>query len=189
MRPVALSDQIAVGEMPSLDEITVLAKAGFRSLINAQPDGELARHLSADAIADAAARAGMTTVHIPIESRRPSEDRIQAFASALATLPLPAYACCYSGARAAAGWALAAAPTMRVEDIVASCTSAGYDMAFFLPELARRHAAAAVRPGPTAAQPIAAQPESSTAIASWQAKSPPPDLPRPASAGGFAVSG
>ena len=186
MRPIALSDEIAVGEVPTREEIAILAKAGFRSILNAQPDGEVTRHLSASAAGEAAATAGMAYAHVPIESRRPLDERIAAYAAAMAGLPRPIFTCCYSGARAAAGWALAVAPQVPPAAIVAACNAAGYDIASILPEIERRHAGlpspfqtpgAAAFDGPAVAPP--SEPEPLRLVV----------LPRAATAGGFAVSG
>ena len=110
MVPVALSDAVAVGEMPTAEHIKILAEAGFRSILNAQPDGEVERLLSAAEAGSLARALNLEYRHIPIESRRPSDLQIGAFRAALAELPKPIYACCYSGSRAAAAWALTAAP-------------------------------------------------------------------------------
>ena len=139
MRPVALSDEIAVGEIPSADEIAILARAGFRSLINVQPEGEVERLLSAADVAAGAEAAGMKYAHVPVASRRVPNDKVEAFAQAMISLPRPIYACCYSGARAAAAWALAVSSAMPPADIVANCSTAGFDMSALLPELEQRH--------------------------------------------------
>jgi uncharacterized protein (TIGR01244 family) len=139
MRPVALSDEIAVGEMPSADEIAILAKAGFRSVLNVQPDGEVDRLLASTVMAASAEAAGLKYDHIPVATRRVPDDTVAAFAKAMVTLPRPIYACCYSGARAAAAWALAVAPAMKPHDIASTCSTAGYDMSALVPELERRH--------------------------------------------------
>ncbi len=159
MRPVALSDEIAVGEIPSADEIAILARAGFRSLLNVQPEGEVERLLTAAEVAEGAAAAGMKYAHVPVASRRVPEEKVAAFAQAMVSLPRPIYACCYSGARAAAAWALAVSSAMAPADIVANCNTAGFDISALLPELERRHRgpvappAAAMTPPPTAATP------------------------------------
>lgn len=215
MRPVALSDEIAVGEMPSVDEIAILAKAGFRSILNVQPDGEVERLLSAVETGKGAAAASLNYAHLPVSSRRVPDDVVAAFANAMVTLPRPIYACCYSGARAAAAWALAVAPTMAPVDIAGSCAAAGYDMSSLLPDLERRHAprsaippaVAALATSPLVPDAVVAGPATltpqvpspATAVASAE---PAPTtaaaaisateriiFPRAAGAGGFAVSG
>ena len=213
MRPVALSDAIAVGEVPTREEISILAKAGFRSLLNVQPDGEVERLPSADEIGKAAVAAGIAYAATAIESRRPDDDSIAAFGKTMSELPLPIYACCYSGARAAAAWALAMAPSMMPSAIAAACAGAGYDMSALQADLERRHAGIAAAPAsPLAAAPVAAEPVATppvqavqmpvtaapqatgstlmTSAAAAVAKSAEMIVfPRAATAGGFAVSG
>lgn len=169
MRPVALSDEIAVGEMPSADEIIVLAKAGFRSLLNVQPDGEVDR-LPTTAQTEAGVQAaGMKYAYVPVVSRRVSDATVAAFADAMMTLPRPIYACCYSGARAAAAWALAVAPTMAPGDIVSTCSAAGFDMSSLVPDFERRYgktaaasSAPALAEGQIAVTPDLAAPAAAT---------------------------
>jgi uncharacterized protein (TIGR01244 family) len=201
MRPVALSDELAVGEVPEADQIAILAKAGFRALLNVQPDGEISRFPDAMTTRKAAEAAGLAYAHVPVESRRPSEDRIKHFADAMAALPKPIYAYCYSGGRAAAAWALATAATAHPATIVQALETAGYDTSSLRGALERRKAglpafevlppvviaASAKAPeqrAAAAASGIAPATEVETAI------SPPTIiLPRAASAGGFAVPG
>jgi sulfide:quinone oxidoreductase len=214
MVPVALSDTIAVGEVPTAAEIEILAKAGFRSLLNTQPEGEVERHLTSAQAEFAAKGSGLAYRHLPVESRRPSEATVSAFAQALTFLPKPIYACCYSGARTAAAWALAAAPHMETERIASACLAAGYDIDFLRPAIEERRkrvaseaageTSAAAAAGDGAAAPPAnglahANGTGSAAgggngAAQTVASEPPPALqptilPRAGSAGGFAVSG
>lgn len=148
MMPVALSDVIAVGEVPTAEQIVILAKAGFRSLINTQPDGEVGRLMPSAEVAEHATKAGMAYRHVPIESRRPPATAIDAFDEAVSTLPRPIYACCYSGARTAAAWALAAARHEDPAKVIDACTAAGYDMSFMKSALAARFAEAQAAPEP-----------------------------------------
>ena len=190
MRPVALSDEIAVGEVPTPDQIVILAKAGFRSVLNAQPDGEVARFISAADAQKLAQAAGLEYAHVPIENRNPADKAIRDFSDAMAWLPRPIYACCYSGARAAAGWALALAPGKQPADLAAALEDAGYDATSLLPALERRHAGLTIS-GPAAAESAAAAVVSQQAITSEAALASKPIiiLPRAATDGGFAVAG
>jgi sulfide:quinone oxidoreductase len=194
MRPIALSDEIAVGEVPQADEIPILARAGFRSLINVQPDGEVMRLADAASLQLAAAAAGLAYVHLPIESRLPSETRIKGFAEAMASMPRPIYAYCYSGGRAAAAWALAVAPQTSPAKIVQALELAGFDASSLSAALDRRHA------GLEAFEQQPAVPTTPVAdagtVATEAAKAPEKAseavlivLPRAASDGGFAVPG
>jgi uncharacterized protein (TIGR01244 family) len=207
MRPVPLSDEIAVGEVPRAEEIPILAKAGFRSLLNAQPDGEIERFADAAVTRGAAEAVGLVYAHVPIESRLPSEDQIKVFSDALAALPRPIYAYCYSGGRAAAAWALSSASNVPPSQVIQALEAAGYDASSLKPALERRHAglpafevpppamtsastnaphegAPAVTAPMTAAIETPSQPFEMAAPAA-----PAIVLPRAASAGGFAVPG
>lgn len=188
MVPVALSDVIAVGEVPTAAEIEILAKAGFRSLLNTQPDGEVARFAPSDATKALAEAAGLTYRHLPLTSRRPDEAALTAFATALQDMPRPIYACCYSGARTAAAWALAAAPHQDPASIVEACGKAGYDIEFLRPRLEERRASA--KPAGTPAVDFVAKVLPSDAAPPTMPQLKPSVLtPRAASAGGFAVAG
>ena len=196
MRPIALSDEIAVGEMPAADEIAILAKAGFRSILNVQPDDEVPRVLTAAAVGQASGAVGLSYAHVAIASRRPDEASLRAFAGAMAQLPKPIYGCCYSGARAAAAWALTMAPEMAPHEIETVCTTAGFDMTSLRAEILRRHETAHVPVAVQAAPEIKAAAVSAGADTSTAARLPASSAagtfaiwPRAGSDGGFAVSG
>jgi sulfide:quinone oxidoreductase len=184
MVPVALSDVIAVGEVPTADEVEILGKAGFRAILNTQPDGEVDRLMSsaeAKAIAEAS---GLVFQHLPIPSRRPDPATLSAFATALNELPRPIYACCYSGARTAAAWAIAAARHQEPAEIIKACAAAGFDISFLEPRLIEarngaRHAEPAANGNTVVSAPAPAVPTLQPSIL----------IPRAASAGGFAVAG
>lgn len=187
MVPVALSDVIAVGEVPTADEVAILAKAGFRALLDTQPDGEVARLMPAADVKAMAEAAGLVFLHLPITSRRPDDATLTAFAKALADMPRPIYACCYSGARTAAAWALAAAAHDTPDAIIASCSAAGYDIEFLRDRLIeRRRAATADRVATLAVATVTATPSQPPVLPKL---TPSVLIPRAASAGGFAVAG
>jgi uncharacterized protein (TIGR01244 family) len=216
MRPIPLSDEIAVGEVPRAEEIPILAKAGFRSLLNAQPDGEVERFADAMVTRGAAEAVGLAYAHVPIESRLPSEEQIKIFSDALAALPRPIYAYCYSGGRAAAAWALSAVSTAPPSQVIQALEAAGYDASSLKLALERRHAglsafeatapktiatdgtnASVVGPAlaPALAPALTVDPTAPSAVIPAQASATPAHpvpakvLPRAASAGGFAVPG
>lgn len=140
MIPVALSDVVAVGEMPTAEGVAILAKAGFRSILNSQPDGEVQRHIAGADLQAAAKANGLGYAYVPTETRRPDEATIVAFKAAATDLPKPIYACCYSGSRSAALWALAIAKDAQPDAIIKACQDAGYSIDFLRDELAERHA-------------------------------------------------
>jgi uncharacterized protein (TIGR01244 family) len=183
MVPVALSDVIAVGEVPTAEEVEILAKAGFRAILNTQPDGEVDRLMSSADAKAVAEKAGLVFQHLPIPTRRPDAATLSAFATALTALPRPIYACCYSGARTAAAWAIAAARHQEPADIMKACAAAGYDITFLEKRLVE------ARTGAANVEPAANGNASAAPTANVPTLKPSILIPRAASAGGFAVAG
>lgn len=135
MQPIVVSDILAVGEVPTPEHLEILAKAGFKSVINSQPDGEVARFADSDAIGADAKRHGLGYIYAPIASRHPSHYELALFRQALKELPAPIYAFCYSGARSAAAAALVLAGQHEPDAIIRDFGAAGFDIAGLKPWL------------------------------------------------------
>ena len=135
MKPIVVSDVLAVGEVPSPEQLDILAKAGFKSVINNQPDGEVERFASSDAMGADAKRLGLGYVYAPIGSRHPSHYELALFRQALKELPAPIYAFCYSGARSAAAAAFVLAGQHEPDAIIKDFGEAGFDISGLKPWL------------------------------------------------------
>lgn len=135
MTPIVVSDVLAVGEFPTAEQLGILAKAGFKSIINNQPDGEVERFPGSASIAADAKRVGLGHAYAPITTRTPSSDELAAMAKALETLPAPIYAFDYSGARAAAAAAFLLTAVMEPDAIVAEFGQCGFDVSALKPWL------------------------------------------------------
>lgn len=135
MKPIVVSEILAVGEFPTGEQIAILAKAGFRSIVNNQPDGEVGRFPADAMLSAAAAASGLAYAYAPLSSRTPDNLELDRYRKALAALPAPVYAFCYSGARSAAGAALLMAATVPVAEVLARFEGTGHDMASLRPWL------------------------------------------------------
>lgn len=135
MKPIVVSDVLAVGEVPSPEHLEILAKAGFRSVVNVQPDGEVDRLPGNAALAAEAAKVKLAYAYAPLRSRTPSPAELEAFATALKSLPAPIYGFCYSGSRAAAGCALLLTESMEPDTIIAQFAAADFDVSALKPWL------------------------------------------------------
>jgi len=95
-----ITDQVCVAPQLQPTDMAELARLGFRSVINNRPDFEHGpdQPSSAD-IAQAAAAAGLTYRHLPVNGAYQSPEEIAAFAQLMAELPKPVLAFCRSGAR------------------------------------------------------------------------------------------
>ena len=144
MKPIVVSDILAVGEVPTPDQMDILAKAGFRSVVNNQPDGEVDRFPGSAALAADAKKHGLGYAFAPLTSRTPSASELQDYATALRALPAPIFAFCYSGARSAAGCALLLTETMEPDAIVRQFADAGFEVDSLRPWLDDERARRAV---------------------------------------------
>ncbi|MDX2156221.1 MAG: sulfur transferase domain-containing protein [Hyphomicrobiaceae bacterium] len=165
MKPVVVSEVLAVGEFPTSEQIEILAKAGFKSLLHNQPDGEVARFPAAADVESQARRHGLAFAYAPLSSRTPPPEELARYESAVKSLPSPIYAFCYSGSRAAAACALLLTERFEVQALIAQFGEAGFDIEGLRPwleeERARRTGAEAEATAAAASSAIA--PSSSAA--------------------------
>jgi len=118
-------------------EVSVAASNGVTLIINNRPDGEaLGQPKSAD-IAAAAAAAGITYVHIPVDRSGISADHIAAFDQAIEQANGgKILAFCRSGTRSILVRSYAAANAGEpVAQIIAEAASAGYEIEGHAPKL------------------------------------------------------
>jgi uncharacterized protein (TIGR01244 family) len=87
-------------------DIEALARAGVRTIVNNQPDGEDPGQLGAAEARRIAETLGLDYRHIPITAQSLSRADVDAFAAALREAPAPVVAHCRSGTRSALLWAL-----------------------------------------------------------------------------------
>jgi len=87
----------------SLADVAVLARKGFRSIINNRPDGEGGPDQPLSAEIQAAAEAlGLRYVHYPVPNLMLSAQQVAQYQQACEALPHPIVAFCRSGGRASA---------------------------------------------------------------------------------------
>lgn len=128
LRP--LSDQVWVSGQLTPRQVSELAAAGFTCVVNHRPDGEEAGQPAAEAIARAAAEAGLDAVHAPSRGL-PDAGVVAATRAALDRLGPDGKAVlfCRSGMRSAAAWAMAERMGGADPDVLrAAAAAAGYDL-------------------------------------------------------------
>ena len=87
-----LTEDLSVGSQPAPDEISKLAREGFKAIICNRPDGEEQHQPAWAALAETARRHGMQARHIPVNASKIRHADIAAFREALLALPRPAVA-------------------------------------------------------------------------------------------------
>lgn len=98
MNVMPLTENYSVTAQISIDDISEIAAAGFKSIICNRPDQESADQTDFAAIAAAAQAAGLQTAYIPITGM-PSPEQTADMAQALTNLPAPVLAYCRTGNR------------------------------------------------------------------------------------------
>lgn len=131
-----LTDEFHVAPQIGLADVAAAAADGFALVINNRPDGEDPDAPQGDAIAAAAAAAGLAYAAIPVGHGGFSAAQLDALDAARAAHPGKCLAYCRSGTRSTHLWALASA--RRGADVDALCgaaAAAGYDLAPLRPML------------------------------------------------------
>ena len=107
IRALELAPQVYVSGQLFEQDLKLVAKQGFRSIMNNRADNEsMGQPLSAD-LAKVAEELGMTFVHFPIDPRPITRQDVGAFAKACDELERPLLIFCRAGARSTKIWAMA----------------------------------------------------------------------------------
>lgn len=116
---------------PQLDvsDLVAAAKAGFTTVICNRPNGEVPPSHQSDAIAAAAKAAGLDFHVLELTHQTMTPENIAAQRDFITASTGPVLAYCASGTRCSVIWALGQAGSMPVDDILATTTKAGYDLA------------------------------------------------------------
>jgi sulfide:quinone oxidoreductase len=129
---LCVREQILPGQMAEA------ARLGFRSVINARPDGEDPGQPTSDQVAAAAHAAGLEYRHIPVIPGHLTDDAVEAFEKAMEEMPKPIVGFCRTGTRAAMLWGLAKAPELGAEGAIEAAALAGCDISGARPRLEQR---------------------------------------------------
>lgn len=130
-----LTAQVSVAPQIRPEELDAIAAAGFRSVINNRPDHEADDQPDGGALAEAAARHGLSYRHLPVVPGQYDQPAIDAMAQALEEMPPPVLAFCRTGTRSTSLWALQAARHADVDELLRIAGEAGYDLAGLAPRL------------------------------------------------------
>lgn len=98
---------LAVGPQLRPEQLSEVAAAGFRGIINNRPDGEEPGQPRSCELQAEAMRLGLLYRHIPVVPGQMTEADARAFARALREAGGPVVAFCRSGNRSASLWNLA----------------------------------------------------------------------------------
>jgi uncharacterized protein (TIGR01244 family) len=87
--PIKIDDVVRTGGQPSEEHLAQLAADGIRTIINLRRAGEQNQPLDPDAEGEAARRAGLNYVSIPVDPKNLASASVDAVAQAIAASPGP----------------------------------------------------------------------------------------------------
>lgn len=103
-----ITDDYSTSPQITPNDITEIAKLGFKTIINNRPDMEGgADQPTSQAIAEAAKQQGLHYVYIPVVPNQIQDSQVDSFRQALSIAPKPALGFCRTGNRASQMYARA----------------------------------------------------------------------------------
>jgi uncharacterized protein (TIGR01244 family) len=131
-----ITPDYAVSPQITLADLAAIKAAGFTTVIDNRPDGEIAPDLHTEQMRVAAAALGLTFVANPVISGAMTMDNVTAQGAAIAASTGPVFAYCASGNRSSVVWALSQAGKLPVDDLVGLPAKFGYQLDHLRPQIA-----------------------------------------------------
>lgn len=125
----AVSPQIEPGDLPAIKA------AGYTTVIDNRPDGEIPPHLHTAVMREAAEALGLTFVANPVISGGLTMDNVAAQAAAIDASTGPVFAWCASGNRSSVVWALANAGKRPADELIGLPARFGYQLEHLRPQI------------------------------------------------------
>jgi uncharacterized protein (TIGR01244 family) len=125
----AVSPQIEPGDLPAIKA------AGYVTVIDNRPDGEIPPHLHTDEMRRAAEALGLVFVANPVIGGAMTMDNVTAQGAAIAASKGPVFAYCASGNRSSVVWALAQAGQRPADELIGLPARFGYQLEHLRPQI------------------------------------------------------
>ncbi len=131
----ALTPTYAVSPQIDLSDLPAIKAAGYSTIIDNRPDGEIPPHLHSAAMKTAAEALGLTFVANPVIGGAMTPENVAAQRAAIEAATGPVFAYCASGNRSSVVWALAHAGDMPADDLIGIPARFGYQLEHLRPQL------------------------------------------------------
>lgn len=134
LRP--LSPTYAVSPQIQTADLAAIKAAGYVTVIDNRPDGEIPPDLHAPVMRAAAEALGLTFVANPVIGGALTMENVTAQRAAIEASPGPVFAYCASGNRSSVVWALALAGKLPADQMIAAAAAHGYSLDHLRPQIA-----------------------------------------------------
>lgn len=131
----ALTPTYAVSPQIDPSDLPAIKAAGYTTIIDNRPDGEIPPHLHTPVMQLAAEALGLTFIANPVIGGALTQDNVTAQRAAIEAAAGPVFAYCASGNRSSVVWALAHAGAMPTDDLINIPARFGYQLEHLRPTL------------------------------------------------------
>jgi len=121
-----LTSEFSVSPQISLDDLSTIARLGFKSIINNRPDGEDKGQPSNQALQQKCSELGLKYRYLPVISGQVTKQNSQDMNDYLNELEKPILAFCRTGTRSCLLWLGAAPDKLKLKDGMERAKTQGY---------------------------------------------------------------
>ncbi|MGJ8564608.1 MAG: TIGR01244 family sulfur transferase [Alphaproteobacteria bacterium] len=135
-----LTPTLHVSQQLKLSDLKLAKEAGFYTIINNRPDGEVPRQPRSETLEKRAKELGLAYYYLPVTPGQFTDQGAKDFAEILHKSKGKALAFCRTGTRSATLWAKSQSGTQKAEDLINIGKAAGYDLSGLRDELEQAEA-------------------------------------------------
>lgn len=130
-----LTPDYAVSPQIAVEDLAAVKAAGFTTVIDNRPDGEIPAELHTPVMQAAAEALGLRFIANPVIGGALTLQNVQAQAEAMAGAPGPVFAYCASGNRCSIVWALTQAGSLPADELIGIPARFGYNLEHLRPQI------------------------------------------------------
>lgn len=130
-----LTEAYAVSPQIGLEDLPAIKAAGYVTVIDNRPDGEIPSDLHTAEMRAAAEAIGLNFVANPVIGGALTMANVQAQGDAIAAAQGPILAYCASGNRSSVVWALSQAGTRPADELIGAAAQYGYQLDHLRPQI------------------------------------------------------
>jgi uncharacterized protein (TIGR01244 family) len=130
-----ITDTYAVSPQIDPGDLAAIKAAGFTTIIDNRPDGEIPPHLHHAAMEQAATALGLAFVVNPVIGGALTMDNVTVQGAAIAAATGPVLAYCASGNRSSVVWALSQAGRRPTDELIGLPARFGYQLEHLRPQI------------------------------------------------------
>lgn len=130
-----LTERYAVSPQITPGDIAAIKAAGYTTIIDNRPDGEIPSEVQTDAMRRAAEAAGLAFVANPVIGGAITMQNVETQRLTVDQAPGPVFAYCASGNRSSIVWALSQAGRRPTDDLIATAARFGYNLEPIRPQI------------------------------------------------------